>query len=196
MSTAHPLLHHLLEAALAAADPCSLVTAQQALDAAADVARRAGYTPLILSSSMEGEAREVALVHASIARQVLEYEQPLAAPCVILSGGETRVTLRGQGQGGRQAEFLLALAIALDALPGVHAIAVDTGGIDDSQDNAGAWLAPGTLASARKLGLDARARLVDNDGSGFFSTLGQLIVTGSTRTEVDFRALVIEADVL
>ncbi|SFC70979.1 glycerate kinase type-2 family protein [Massilia yuzhufengensis] len=174
-----------------------IVTAQQALDAAAAAARAAGYAAMVLSSSMEGEAREVALVHASIARQVLAHGQPLAAPCVILSGGETGVTVRGKGRGGRNAEFLLALAVALDGLPGVHAIAADTDGIDGTEDNAGAWLAPGTLARARAQGLDARARLADNDGYGFFDALGQLIVTGPTRTNVnDFRAVVIEADVL
>ncbi len=174
-----------------------IVTAQQALNAAAKAARAAGYEALILSSSMEGEAREVALVHASIARQVLQHRQPLAAPCVLLSGGETSVTVRGQGRGGRNAEFLLALAVALDGLPGVHAIAVDTDGIDGTEDNAGAWLAPGTLARARAQGLDARARLADNDGYGFFSALGQLVVTGPTRTNVnDLRAIVIETDVL
>ncbi len=174
-----------------------IVTAQQALDAAAATARAAGYTPLILSSSMEGEAREVALVHASIARQVVGHQQPVRAPCVILSGGETSVTVRGHGRGGRNAEFLLALAVALDGLPGVHALAVDTDGIDGTEDNAGAWLAPGTLARARAMGLEARVRLLDNDGYGFFSALGQLVVTGPTRTNVnDLRAMVIEADVL
>lgn len=174
-----------------------IVTAQQALDAAASAARGAGYAPLILSSSMEGEAREVAQVHAGIARQVVQHGQPVAAPCVILSGGETTVTVRGQGRGGRNAEFLLALAVALDGLPGVHALAADTDGIDGTEDNAGAWLAPGTLARARAQGLDARARLLDNDGHGFFEALGQLLVTGPTRTNVnDFRAIVIETDVL
>lgn len=174
-----------------------IVTAQQALEAAAQAARAAGYTPLILSSSMEGEARDVALVHASIARQVVAHGQPLQAPCVILSGGETSVTVRGRGRGGRNAEFLLALAVALNGLPGVHAIAVDTDGIDGTEDNAGAWLAPGTLALARSKGLDARVRLLDNDGYGFFGALGQLVVTGPTRTNVnDLRAIVIETDVL
>lgn len=182
---------------LARNDTRVIVTAQQALDAAAAAARAAGYAPLILSSSMEGEAREVALVHAGIARQVVQHGQPLPAPCVILSGGETTVTVRGQGRGGRNAEFLLALAVALDGLPGVHAIAVDTDGIDGTEDNAGAWLAPGTLARARAQGLDARAHLADNDGYGFFSALGQLVVTGPTRTNVnDLRAIVIETDVL
>ena len=170
-----------------------IVTAQQSLDAAAEVARAAGYTPLILSASLEGEAREVAMVHAAIARQVVQHGQPARAPCVILSGGETSVTLRGQGRGGRNAEFLLALALALDGLSGVHALAADTDGIDGSEDNAGAWLAPDTLAAALALGLDARARLLDNDGYGFFAAVKQLIVTGPTRTNVnDFRAIVID----
>ena len=170
-----------------------IVTAQQSLEAAAQVAREAGYTPLILSASLEGEAREVALVHAAIARQVVQYGQPAARPCVILSGGETSVTVRGQGRGGRNAEFLLALAVALDGLEGVHALAADTDGIDGTEDNAGAWLAPDSLATAQALDLDARARLADNDGYGFFGTLGQLIVTGPTRTNVnDFRAIIVD----
>lgn len=170
-----------------------IVTAQQSLEAAAQVAREAGYTPLILSASLEGEAREVALVHAAIARQVVQYGQPVARPCVILSGGETSVTVRGQGRGGRNAEFLLALAVALDGLEGVHALAADTDGIDGTEDNAGAWLAPDSLASAQARGLDARARLADNDGYGIFAKLGQLIVTGPTRTNVnDFRAIVVD----
>jgi len=170
-----------------------LVTAQQSLEAAAREAEGAGYIPLILSSSLEGEARDVALVHAAIARQVVQYGQPAKKPCVILSGGETSVTIRGHGRGGRNAEFLLALAVALDGLPGVHALAADTDGIDGTEDNAGAWLAPETLAAAQAQGLDARAHLADNDGYGFFSQMGQLIVTGPTRTNVnDFRAIVID----
>ncbi len=177
---------------LAANRTVVIATAQQALDAAANAARRAGFAPLILSSSMEGEAREVAQVHASIARQVLGYAQPLPAPCVILSGGETSVTVRGQGRGGRNAEFLLALALALRGLPGVHALACDTDGIDGTEDNAGAWINPDTLARASAAGLDAAAMLNDNDGYRFFSTLGQLVMTGPTRTNVnDLRALLI-----
>lgn len=170
-----------------------IATAQQALDAAAAAARQAGYAPLVLSSSMEGEAREVALVHAAIARQVRRHGQPLAPPCVILSGGETSVTVRGNGRGGRNAEFLLALAVALDGLPGVHAIACDTDGIDGTEDNAGALIGPDTLAHARAAGLDAAALLQQNDGYGFFSRLGELVVTGPTRTNVnDFRAILID----
>ncbi|MGJ9419276.1 glycerate kinase [Massilia sp. CMS3.1] len=169
-----------------------IATAQTALEAAANAARNTGITPLILSNSIEGEARDVAAVHAAIARQVRQYGQPCAAPCVILSGGETGVTVRGKGRGGRNAEFLLALALGLDGLPGVHALAADTDGIDGTEDNAGASLAPDTLARAAAAGLDARAMLGNNDGYSLFSALGDLVVTGPTRTNVnDFRALLI-----
>jgi hydroxypyruvate reductase len=169
-----------------------IATAQAALEAAAAAARQHGITPLILSNSIEGEARDVASVHAAIARQVLEHGQPLSAPCVILSGGETSVTVRGQGRGGRNAEFLLALAVALDGRAGVHAIACDTDGIDGTEDNAGAFLSPDTLARAAAAGLAPRAMLADNDGYSLFSALGDLVVTGPTRTNVnDFRALLI-----
>jgi glycerate 2-kinase len=169
-----------------------IATAQGALEAAAAAARAAGVTPLILSNSIEGEAREVALVHAAIARQVAAHGQPLGAPCVILSGGETSVTVRGQGRGGRNVEFLLALALALDGQPGVHALACDTDGIDGTEDNAGALLGPDTLARAAAAGLDPRARLLDNDGYNLFSALGDLVVTGPTRTNVnDFRAILV-----
>jgi len=170
-----------------------MATAQQALEAAAEVARAAGVTPYILSDEMEGEARDVGLVHAALARQVALRNQPFARPCVILSGGETTVTVRGNGRGGRNAEFLLSLCTALDGLPGVHAIAADTDGIDGSEDNAGAICQPDSLSRAGRLGLRARAMLDNNDGYGFFSALGDLVVTGPTRTNVnDFRAILIE----
>ncbi|UGQ46577.1 glycerate kinase type-2 family protein [Massilia endophytica] len=170
-----------------------VATAQDALEAAAQDARAEGLAPLILSNCMEGEAREVAIVHAGIARQVVLHGQPLPRPCVILSGGETSVTVRGQGRGGRNAEFLLALAMALQGLPGVHALACDTDGIDGTEDNAGALLAPDSLQRARALGIDAKALLADNDGYRFFSALGDLVVTGPTRTNVnDFRAILIQ----
>ncbi|MCS0810390.1 glycerate kinase [Massilia agilis] len=170
-----------------------IATAQQALDAAAAAAREAGYTPLVLSSSMEGEAREVGIVHAGIARQVVEHGQPLAAPCVIISGGETSVTVRGNGRGGRNVEFLLALAVALDGLPRVHAIACDTDGIDGTEDNAGAVIGPDTLARAAGCGLDPHAILANNDAYSLFARLSDLVVTGPTRTNVnDFRAILIE----
>lgn len=170
----------------------TLATAQQALEAAAARARELGFAAHILSDCIEGEAREVAEVHAAIARQVAQRGQPFSKPCVILSGGETTVTVRGKGRGGRNAEFLLALAVALDGLPGVHAITGDTDGIDGSEDNAGAMLSPDTLTRAGARGLNARAHLENNDGYGFFAGLDDLIVTGPTRTNVnDFRAILI-----
>ena len=161
------------------------------LDAAAQAALDAGITPLILGD-LEGEAREVAKVHAGIARQVVLHGQPIAAPCVILSGGETTVTVRGNGRGGRNAEFLLALTEALQGLPGVYALAGDTDGIDGSEDNAGALMTPDSFARAEALGLRAADSLADNDGYGYFAALDSLIVTGPTRTNVnDFRAILI-----
>src|SRR5215510_84548 len=166
---------------------------QDALEAAAAVARRAGYTPLILGNALEGEAREVALVHAGMARQCAGFAQPAAPPCVLLSGGETTVTVRGKGRGGRNVEFLLALAVALEGHPGIHAIAGDTDGIDGTEDNAGAVLGPDTLRRAAARNISAKARLADNDGYAFFAALDDLVVTGPTLTNVnDFRAIVID----
>jgi hydroxypyruvate reductase len=167
---------------------------QDSLEAAAAVARAAGVTPVILGDSLEGEAREVAQVMAGIARQVARFGQPAAAPCVLLSGGETTVTLRGRGRGGRNAEFLLALTVALEGAPGIHAIACDTDGIDGSEDNAGALCGPDSLKRAAAAGLDAKVMLADNDGYGFFSGLGDLVMTGPTLTNVnDFRAVLVTA---
>ena len=169
-----------------------VATPQAALAAAAAVAREAGFAPLILSDAIEGEARDVALVHAAIARQIARRGQPAPAPCVLLSGGETTVTVSGSGRGGRNAEFLLALAAALDGLAGVHAVAGDTDGIDGSEDNAGAFVAPDTLARAARAGIDAHAHLANNDAYGFFAALGDLLVTGPTLTNVnDFRAVLV-----
>jgi hydroxypyruvate reductase len=165
---------------------------QDALEAAAQAALDAGVAPVILGDSIEGEAREVARVMAGIARQAADHGQPAQPPCVLLSGGETTVTVRGSGRGGRNAEFLLALALALDGRAGVHAIACDTDGIDGSEDNAGALAGPETLARAAGLGLDAKARLADNDAYGLFAALGDLVVTGPTLTNVnDFRAVLV-----
>ena len=180
------------DARLASARSTIIATPQMSLEAAAVVARAHGVSPVILGDSIEGEAREVAKVHAAIACQVAKHGQPASAPCVLLSGGETSVTVRGQGRGGRNVEFLLALAIALDAHPAIHAIAGDTDGIDGTEDNAGALIGPDTLARAGALGLDARAHLADNDGYGFFSQLRDLVVTGPTLTNVnDFRAVLV-----
>jgi glycerate 2-kinase len=169
-----------------------IATPQMSLEAAAKVAKRAGVKPMILGDAIEGEAREVAMVHAGIARQVLRHGQPLKKPCVLLSGGETTVTVRGHGRGGRNAEFLLALAVALGGEPGVWALAGDTDGIDGTEDNAGAVLTPDALERAAARGMDAKAMLADNDGYNFFSGLGDLVITGPTLTNVnDFRALLI-----
>ncbi|OHX13008.1 hydroxypyruvate reductase [Chromobacterium sphagni] len=180
------------DARLARAEYRLIATPQQALEAAAARARQAGLNVLLLGDSIEGEAREAAKVHAGIVRQMVRHGGLAARPALILSGGETTVTLKGQGRGGRNSEFLLALALALDGLPGVYALAADTDGIDGSEDNAGALLAPDTLARAAALGVDARARLADNDGYGFFAALDDLLVTGPTHTNVnDFRAILV-----
>jgi hydroxypyruvate reductase len=165
---------------------------QASLEAAAEVARAAGIAPVILGDAIEGEAREVAKVMAGIAQQVVRRGQPVPAPCVFLSGGETTVTVRGRGRGGRNAEFLLALAVALHGQPGIYAFAGDTDGIDGTEDNAGALLFPDSIARAEVKGVDAKALLADNDGYGFFSALDDLVVTGPTLTNVnDFRAILI-----
>ncbi|EJT83819.1 hydroxypyruvate reductase [Pseudomonas putida S11] len=149
---------------------------QQSLEAAAVKARQAGFSPLILGD-LEGESREVAKVHAGIARQIVQHGQPLKAPCVILSGGETTVTVRGNGRGGRNAEFLLSLTESLKGLPGVYALAGDTDGIDGSEENAGAFMTPASYARAEALGLSASDELDNNNGYGYFAALDALIVT-------------------
>ena len=171
-----------------------MITAPQiALEAAAAVAREAGLTPYILGDSLEGEARDLGKAMAGIARQVVVHGQPFSAPCVLLSGGETTVTLKGSGRGGRNVEFLLALALALDGLPGVHGIAGDTDGVDGAEEIAGAILTPSTLKRAWAQGINPRASLDNNDGHGFFLALGDSVVTGPTLTNVnDFRAIVID----
>jgi len=169
-----------------------IATAQDALEAAAETALAAGITPYILSDGIEGEARDVALVHAALAKQVARRGQPFSKPCVLISGGETTVTVRGSGRGGRNAEFLLSLAVALEGCPGIYALACDTDGIDGSEDNAGALYAPDSVARAAKQDLRARTLLENNDGYGFFSALGDLVMSGPTRTNVnDFRAILI-----
>ncbi len=177
---------------LTGAETVMIATPQRSLEAAAETASAAGLAPLILGDAIEGEAREVARVMAGIARQVVSHGQPAPAPCVLLSGGETTVTVRGSGRGGRNVEFLLSLAVALDGLPGVFALAGDTDGIDGAEEIAGAIVTPDTLARAAAKGIDAKQSLADNDGHGFFEALGDQIVTGPTLTNVnDFRALLI-----
>lgn len=169
-----------------------VATPQMALEAAARVAEAASLPAFILGDSIEGEARDVGKVMAGIALQVKQRSQPVAAPCVLLSGGETTVTVRGQGRGGRNVEFLLALAVALNGTPGIHAVAGDTDGVDGLEEIAGAFVAPDTLARAWTAGLRPRDRLDDNDGHGFFEALGDSLVTGPTLTNVnDFRAILI-----
>lgn len=182
------------DACFARAEYRLIATPMRSLAAAAAVARAAGVTPLILGDALEGEAREVAKVLAGIARSVARHGQPLPAPCVLLSGGETTVTVRGHGCGGRNVEYLLALAIALDGHPRIHALAADTDGVDGAAEVAGALCGPDTLARARALGLDPRARLADNDGHSFFGALGDALISGPTQTNVnDFRAIFIGA---
>ncbi len=162
--------------------------AKDALQAAAEVARAAGFDPILLGDDLEGEARLVAAEHADLARQLAL----TGRRAVLLSGGETNVTVAGPGRGGRNCEYLLALALALDGHPGIHALAADTDGIDGSEDNAGAIIAPDTLERARLLGLDPANMLIKNDSYSLFAALGDLVVTGPTRTNVnDFRAIMI-----
>lgn len=172
-----------------------IATPQQSLEAAAKLAQELGYTPLILGNALEGEARHVGTVLAGIARQVAQYGQPIQPPCVLLSGGETTVTVTGEaGRGGRNSECLLALAIALRGLEKVWAIACDTDGIDGSEDNAGAMITPVTLQQGRELELKAADFLERHDSYSFFKALDALVETGPTLTNVnDFRAILIEA---
>jgi glycerate 2-kinase len=172
-----------------------IASPRQMLEAAAKAARQLGITPLILGDAIEGEAREVGKVLAGMAISCGRHGFPAEKPCVLLSGGETTVTLKGAGRGGRNSEFLLGLALALDGAPGIHALAADTDGIDGSENNAGALIGPDTLRRAKKIGLDIRQHLADNDAWGYFSALGDLLVTGPTRTNVnDFRAILIGFD--
>jgi len=196
------VLRHLEEAAdetpkpgdprLARTRTVTIATPQLSLEAAAEVARNAGVTPVILGDALEGEAAEVGKLMAGIARSIAMHGHPAPAPCVLLSGGETTVTVRGSGRGGRNVEFLLALAVALDGLPGAWAIAGDTDGIDGAEEIAGAVVTPDTLKRAAELGIDAKASLAQNDGHSFFEALGDQVVTGPTLTNVnDFRAILI-----
>ena len=171
-----------------------MITAPQiALEAAAQVARAAGLTPYILGDSLEGEARDVAKTLAGITRQVALRGQPFQTPCVLLSGGETTVTLRGKGRGGRNVEFLLALAVALGDMPGVYALAGDTDGVDGIEEIAGALFTPDTLARAWAQGMNPRVYLDQNDAHSFFQALGDAVLTGPTLTNVnDFRAILID----
>ena len=177
---------------LSGAEVRMIATPQMALEAAAAVAREAGIAAHILGDSLEGEACDVGSVLAGMALQVARRGQPFTAPCVLLSGGETTVTVRGGGRGGRNVEFLLALGVALNGQPGIHALAGDTDGVDGLEEIAGAYLGPDTLARAWAKGIKPKDSLADNDGHGFFAALGDSLVTGPTLTNVnDFRAILI-----
>ncbi len=177
---------------LARAHTQLIATPQMALEAAAAAARAAGYAAHILGDAIEGEAKDVGAVHAALARQVALRGQPWTAPCVLLSGGETTVTVKGHGRGGRNVEFLLSMGLRLAGLQDVWAIACDTDGVDGQEEIAGAILTPDTLRRAVSHGVRALDRLLDNDGHGFFQALGDSVITGPTLTNVnDFRAMFI-----
>lgn len=198
-----PLREKLLSGALETPKPSDprllgsiyrlVASPRQMLEAAAAEARSLGLTPLILGDALEGEAREVARVMAGMARSARDHGHPVRGPAVLLSGGETTVTFRESGgKGGRNTEFLLALALALDGTAGIHALAADTDGVDGSEDNAGAFVGPETLAQARQAGLQARECLDRHDAWTFFAGLDDLLVTGPTLTNVnDFRAILV-----
>ena len=180
------------DARLLASQVRIVTTPQMALEAAAEVARAAGIRPYILGDSLEGESRYVAKVLGGFARQVVLHGQPFQRPCVLLSGGETTVTIRGQGRGGRNVEFLLALGLALADTPGVYALAGDTDGVDGAEEIAGALLTPDSLALAWAQGMNPRSYLDNNDAHSFFQALGDSVITGPTLTNVnDFRAVLI-----
>jgi hydroxypyruvate reductase len=171
-----------------------VATARGSLQAAGEVFRRAGVTPVILGDTVTGEAREVAKVYAALVRELRAHDAPFAPPVALISGGECTVTLPPgvRGRGGRCSEFLLSLAVELDGMPGVHALAADTDGIDGSEDNAGAWLDPETAARAAAAGMLARVALDAHDAYGFFAAGGNLVVTGPTRTNVnDYRVILV-----
>ena len=175
-----------------------IATPQQSLEAAAELARSAGLRAYILADDIEGESREVGKVHAAMARAVSKGQGAFQKPCVILSGGETTVTVRpraadvAKGRGGRAAEFCLGLAQALQGQPGVYAVAADTDGIDGTENNAGAFVAPDTLLRARAAGHKADDCLQRNDAYSFFASVGDLLVSGPTHTNVnDFRAMLV-----
>ena len=182
---------------LVGAETRIIATPQMALEAAAGVARAAGVRAYILSDRLQGESRDVGSVIGAIALQVAARDEPFAAPCVLLSGGETSVTVRGQGRGGRNVEFLLSLALTLNAHPHIHAIAADTDGVDGQEETAGALLAPDSLPRAWRAGLNPRESLDNNDAHSFFEALDDRVITGPTLTNVDdFRAVLIQRDAI
>jgi glycerate 2-kinase len=169
-----------------------IASPQKSLEAAAEIARAAGYHPIILGDAIEGEAREVAIVMAGIAMQARRFGQPAQPACAIISGGETTVTVKGTGAGGRNVEFLLALALKLNGAENIYALAADTDGIDGARDVAGAMISPSTLLRARSIGVDPWSYLANNNGHSFFEKIGDQVVTGPTLTNVnDFRVILV-----
>ena len=166
---------------------------QGSLEVAADKARELGFETLILGDAIEGEARDVALKHANLACAIFNGKGPVKPPAVILSGGELTVTIKGDGgSGGPNTEYLLAMALALNGTERIFAMACDTDGIDGSEDNAGGFINPNSLLNSKKLGIDAKVFLENNDAYTFFQSLGDLVMTGPTLTNVnDFRAILI-----
>lgn len=180
------------DARLAGLETHLIATPQMALEAAAEIARAAGVTPVMLGDTIEGEAKDVGKVFAGITHQIATRGHPFPRPCVLLSGGETTVTVKGEGRGGRNVEFLLSLAIELNGKEGVWALAGDTDGVDGLEEIAGAIITPDTLERAWAAGIRPRDALADNDGHGFFEKLGDSVVTGPTLTNVnDFRAILL-----
>lgn len=179
-------------AALAHASNTVIATAHQSLQAAADFFRTQGIAPVVLGDTVTGEAAEVAKVYAALVREIRAHAQPFKPPVALISGGECTVTVRGHGRGGRCAEFLTSLAVELDGMADVHAMAADTDGIDGTEDNAGALLFPDSSARAAVAGITAAKMLANNDGYSYFEALGDLVVTGPTRTNVnDYRVILV-----
>jgi glycerate 2-kinase len=169
-----------------------IASAAVSLEAAAQAAAQAGVRAVILSDAIEGEAREVGAVHAAIAREVASRNRPFQRPVLILSGGETTVTLRGKGKGGRNSEFLLSFALGIEGFHTIHALAADTDGIDGSEDNAGAFADGSSVARMRTAGVDAKAKLAHNDAWTAFNAVDDLFVPGPTGTNVnDLRAILV-----
>ena len=170
-----------------------IASPQKSLEAAASIAAAAGYAPIILGDAIEGEARDVGIVMAGIALQARRFGQPIKPPCAIISGGETTVTVKGTGVGGRNVEYILSLALKLNGAENIHALAGDTDGIDGAREVAGAIITPSTLSRARALGIDPWASLNNNDGHSFFESLGDQVITGPTLTNVnDFRVILVD----
>ncbi|WP_426239248.1 glycerate kinase type-2 family protein [Pararhizobium sp. DWP1-1-3] len=170
-----------------------VASAAVSLEAAAEEARKQGIEAVILSDSIEGESRDVASMHAALAREIATRDRPFAKPILLLSGGETTVTIRAKGKGGRNSEFLLAFALGINGVSGIHAVAADTDGIDGSEENAGAFADGQTVERMRKAGVDAKSMLMQNNAWTAFDAIGDLLVTGPTGTNVnDFRAILIQ----